>query len=68
MQKQLDSSWDQINKHIDESPILSMLVNESSVSDIDYSRYLQYGYSKNDVAVGFELISIYKTLKKCLNK
>jgi len=68
MQKQLDSSWDQIEKHIDESPILSMLINENSINDIDYNRYLQYGYSKKDVAVGFELISIYKTLKNYLNK
>jgi hypothetical protein len=60
---QLKAVWDSINYHIDESRILSMLAKENLSSEIDYGRYLEYGYSQDDVSIGFELIRIYKTLQ-----
>jgi len=59
--------WYQISKFVDESPLLSMLIYENSISNIDYRRYLDWGYSRNDVDAGFELVQIYKALKSCLN-
>ena len=66
MINQLYSMWYQIDKYVDESPLLSMLVNENSISNIDYWRYLDLGYSRYDVDAGFELVQIYKALKGCL--
>jgi hypothetical protein len=64
MDNQLKTVWDSINHHIDESRILTMLSKENPANEVDYNRYLEYGYSRDDVAIGFELICIFEMLKK----
>ena len=58
------ATWVSIERHIKESHILTMLAEENTIHDIDYDRYLKYGYSQADVSIGFELIQLYKLLNK----
>ena len=64
MEEQLKIVWNRMDKNISESKILSLLVNEITLNDIDYGKYPEFGYSQEDVTIGFELIQIYKTLKR----
>jgi hypothetical protein len=71
MQKQresLEKTWERIDRHIRENPILILLAEENAIHDIDYGRYLRHGYTQDDVSTGFELIHIYRQLKTLIRK
>jgi hypothetical protein len=68
MGEQINAVWDRIENHIAENKILSLLAHENLLNDIDYSKFLEFGFSQDDVTIGFELIQIYKMLKKYIEE